>query len=183
MNTTMTTFTGIEFNFQTPDPSTINITDIAHSLCSEPIFLGRTKEFYSVAQHSIMVANLVEPEFGLEGLLHNAYQAYCKNIPQELLNMFDSLTIKTQYLGLCNQINMAIIKKFEIPENPSIPVIKANEYATICEKIALTSEKIDNPYPFLIPIKKCMTPRTAEIEFIKLYKQLIRLKKPRKPTL
>jgi hypothetical protein len=60
------------------DPSSITITidEIAHVLSNLCRFGGRTRWFYSVAQHSILVSRLVPPELAAAGLLHEIDEAY-----------------------------------------------------------------------------------------------------------
>ena len=53
------TATGIYFNFNDPVVEDISILDIAHSLSNQCRFTGHTSEFYSVAEHSMLVAKLV----------------------------------------------------------------------------------------------------------------------------
>jgi hypothetical protein len=61
-----------------------DINDIAHALSQIARFNGHTKRFYSVAEHSLMVADLMEG-LGLgdprEGLLHDATEAYLSDVP------------------------------------------------------------------------------------------------------
>lgn len=61
-----------------PQPEDINIADIAHHLSMEPRFNGACLFPYSVAQHSLLVAQLVAPQHALLGLLHDAPQAYLR---------------------------------------------------------------------------------------------------------
>lgn len=61
----------------------INMEDIAHSLAYQCRFNGGTKDFYSVAQHSILVHELAEPygrEMQLAALLHDAGEAFIGDI-------------------------------------------------------------------------------------------------------
>jgi len=69
-------------NVLKPDPATIKINDIAHALSHQCRFSGHTDTFYSVAQHSIMVSQMLDGTgFELHGLLHDAAEAYLIDIP------------------------------------------------------------------------------------------------------
>lgn len=75
------TFTGRRVHFLAPSPDEIDIDDIAHSLSYQCRFLGHTDCFYSVAQHSVLVSELVPEGDALWGLLHDAAEAYLGDLP------------------------------------------------------------------------------------------------------
>lgn len=86
------TYTGVCFPFSFDDPGRINIQDIAHSLALQCRFNGHCKEFYSVAQHSVWVSNMVtDPELKIPALLHDASEAYLGDMiyPLKHSGMFD----------------------------------------------------------------------------------------------
>ena len=67
--------------------SIIDIQDIAHSLSMQCRFNGHVRRFYSVAQHSCEVADLIwqetqSPELTLWGLLHDAAETYLTDLPK-----------------------------------------------------------------------------------------------------
>lgn len=65
-------------------PDDIDIEEIAHSLSNICRFGGHCKEFYSVAQHSVIVTDLLTSEFKLCGLLHDSTEAYCGDMVRPL---------------------------------------------------------------------------------------------------
>lgn len=74
------TYTGKKFDLLNPDPEMICIEDIAHSLSMLCRFNGHVEHFYSVAEHSIMMASVVHPKYRLHALLHDATEAYIGDI-------------------------------------------------------------------------------------------------------
>ncbi|MEO1952975.1 hypothetical protein, partial [Thioclava sp.] len=78
----MQTPTGIAFWPMDPRPSEIKIDDIAHALSNLCRYLGHTRDFYSVAQHSVLVARALPPELRAWGLLHDASEAYLVDVPR-----------------------------------------------------------------------------------------------------
>lgn len=55
---------------------------IAHALAHMPRWGGHTPTFYSVAQHSMAVAVLVDPRHKLCALLHDASEAFLMDLPR-----------------------------------------------------------------------------------------------------
>lgn len=78
------TYSGKVFDYTVMDPDTILIEDIAHALANMPRFAGHTEYFFSVAQHSIAVMEMVEDKAKLSALLHDATEAYLMDIPKPL---------------------------------------------------------------------------------------------------
>lgn len=83
-NAWIQTFTGKKFWPVEPEAGDLDIRDIAHALSNMCRFAGHTREFYSVAQHSLLVSELVPKEFGLCALLHDASEAYLVDVPRPI---------------------------------------------------------------------------------------------------
>lgn len=80
------TVSGKKIDVTNPDPSTIDISDIAWALSRMPRFSGHSIPYipYSVAQHCIQVMKELAPhgpKIQLYGLLHDAAEAYINDLP------------------------------------------------------------------------------------------------------
>lgn len=80
------TFTGRHFHPFDPSPDEVILQDIAHSLALKCRYTGHCSRFYSVAQHSVLVAALVPVEYRKEALLHDAAEAYLADLAFPLKN-------------------------------------------------------------------------------------------------
>lgn len=80
MNTKVLTYTGRVFDVLNPSAKDIDILDIAHSLAMQCRFNGHCNQFYSVAQHCVILSHQVDQYFAREALLHHAAEAYIGDI-------------------------------------------------------------------------------------------------------
>ena len=78
----MQTFTGRQFWPLDPRPEDVDILDIAHALANQCRYAGHCRRFYSVAEHSVLLARAVAPEHRLWALLHDAAEAYLVDLPR-----------------------------------------------------------------------------------------------------
>ena len=107
----MTTATGGYFNFSKPIESKINVVDIAHALSNVCRFAGHTREFYSVAEHSIMcykylvrksqeADQTITPRTLMYALMHDAAEAFMSDIPKPCKVMIQGIeAIEDTILG------------------------------------------------------------------------------------
>ena len=80
------TYSGNKIYLFSKDTSAIQLTDITRALSHTSRFSGMTSRFYSVAEHSILVAHLVarrtdNPDTVLQALMHDTTEAYLTDIP------------------------------------------------------------------------------------------------------
>jgi 5'-deoxynucleotidase YfbR-like HD superfamily hydrolase len=72
-----------------PDPDQLDADDIARALANQCRFGGHCRTFYSIAQHSVIVSELVEQRGGavedvFAALMHDASEAYLGDMPHPL---------------------------------------------------------------------------------------------------
>ena len=72
----MQTRSGIRFYPFDPRPEEVHIEDIAAALSKMCRFNGHCVRYYSVAEHSVRVSRICDPQDALWGLLHDAAEAY-----------------------------------------------------------------------------------------------------------
>lgn len=69
-----------------PHAEEVFIEDIAHSLSMQCRYAGHCRRFYSVAEHSVLMARWLLPNHGPEialwGLMHDASEAYLVDVPR-----------------------------------------------------------------------------------------------------
>lgn len=82
----ISTYTRKKIHFGKVSPADICIEDIAHSLAHLCRYTGHTRMFYSVAQHSLLVAEKIPGGSGLKlaALLHDAAEAYIGDVSSPL---------------------------------------------------------------------------------------------------
>jgi uncharacterized protein len=128
-----TTFTGIRINPINPDINAINITDIARALSNCCRFGGHVRKFYSIAQHSVIVSNLCDPEDALEGLLHDASEAYLGDMVRPL-KYSDSMIAFREAEDIMEGV---IAARFNLRHPMPTSVKRADDIAVVAEALYL----------------------------------------------
>jgi uncharacterized protein len=82
LSTWIQTYSGLKFDIDNLNPDMITIRDIAHALSLNCRYNGHCKQFYSVAEHCVLMSENVLPEYAMDALLHDAAEAYLTDIPR-----------------------------------------------------------------------------------------------------
>jgi uncharacterized protein len=146
------THSGRRFNPIKPNPDAIVIQDIAHSLAMQCRFSGHCKDFYSVAQHSVLVSYICDHKDALWGLLHDATEAYLVDVPRPLKR-----SGKLQgYIEIEAVMQEAVCRRFGLPliEPPSVKIadtkLLATEARDLMSPLHANWQQPVDPLPFKI---------------------------------
>ena len=171
------TRSGRRFTPLAPLASDICIEDIAHALAHQCRFAGHTREHYSVAEHSVRVANLLwDRGFSrvvqLWGLLHDASEAYLTDIPAPL----KWSDVFAPYRAAEARLMLAVCERFHLPieEPPAVRVADAVLLATEARDLmAYAPEHWTNLSE--APLIEAITPwhaTSAKRSFLKTFEEL-----------
>lgn len=119
---------GKRFNFLDPRPEDIDIHDIVRGLSKLCRYCGQCRGFYSVAQHSVLVARCVPARLKLEALLHDSAEAYLGDIIQPVKRFLPEFRNMEQHVW------RAIAARFSLPEQMSPEVKEADRRLMVTEK-------------------------------------------------
>ncbi len=172
-NTWIQTYTGIQVWPLDPHPDQIDIRDIAHSLSMLCRFNGHCRQFYSVAEHSVHVSNIVSPVNRIWGLLHDAAEAYLSDIPKPVKQSLD------QFHQLEERMLAVIANRFglttEIPEevhDADMTMLATEKRVLMGSEPAPWSGLPDALEPTMIC---CYSPEEAMQSFLRRFSELTTL--------
>lgn len=163
---TIFTYTGKRVDFLSLRSEDISILDIAHSLSNLCRFAGHTRDYYSVAEHSVRVSFLLPDHLKLAGLLHDAAEAYLVDLPTPLKKLLPG------YTNIESAVERTLFKHFGLPlELPN--EVKEADQQMLAQEIHYY---FDGPGPKKrAPSLGGLTPAAAEGWFLKLYTKYLGL--------
>ncbi|ASD50545.1 deoxyribonucleoside 5' monophosphate phosphatase [Acidovorax phage ACP17] len=132
MTPTIQSYTGQIIHYINVEENFYTIEDISHGLSQTCRYAGQSRWFYSVAQHSVLVSQLVPPEYALEALMHDATEAYMCDLPTPLKKLLP------EYCAMERKMDARIRAIFGLPAEMSAVVKDADALALAIEKPFLT---------------------------------------------
>jgi len=171
------THKGHAFSFSDLDSNVYDLHDIAHALSMTCRYGGMTKYHYSVAQHSCYIAEQVfretrDPSLALDGLMHDAEEAYMGDMKTPLKNMMPEFRAMSEKVDGLIRHNF---HKFGVPLEMQEITKEYDRRILLDERNALFLNDgpawgfEDKIKPLYIDIHKC-TPELAEWRFLELFK-------------
>jgi len=164
---------GMDVDLLNPDPSTILIEDIAAHLCRIQRYNGIVAHCsdqprgLSVGVHSLMVASYLPDNLKLQGLLHDATEAYMGDMVGPLKDIIP------EFKEIENNLMRVIMRSFDLPF-PLHPLVKEMDKLCLAAEMEhclgwhdlatqITSEPLENfKYPEY-------TPAEAEKAFLEAF--------------
>lgn len=176
---------GTYFDFEDPENSEITIEDIAYGLAFEGRNAGQSfsrilkrRVLYVVAQHCVMMSEVVEPPLAMQALMHEVGEAPCGDMTAPLKSLNPS------YKAIEKRCETAILAKFGIALTHPLEIKQADVRMLATERRDLfpwrgerwSSADLAEPYDFeIIP----WTPDEAAERFLARYAELSAAKEPR----
>lgn len=131
------TRSGVRFVIGAPTAEMVNVLDIAGALSRTCRFGGHTTHHYSVAQHSVLVADIVAEHTGpalvMHALLHDAAEAYIGDVIRPLKRLLP------EYKVIEARVEEAICDAFGL--RPLTPL--EHDVVKSADLIALATERRD----------------------------------------
>ena len=167
------TYTGLAFDFVDPRPDQICIEDVAHALAFECRYGGHPDFHYSVAQHSVIMSEQVDPELAYWALMHDAAEAYLKDLPAPLKRLPEL----AGYRDLEARIEPIVFAVFGLT-GPIPTEVKADDLGMLATEQAQLHRPAPRPWglpdgvaPFDVEIES-WEPNWAESMFLATFAQL-----------
>jgi hypothetical protein len=130
------TASGHRYAFENPDPAVVTLEDIAHALSNICRFGGHVRRFYSVAEHSVLVSDIVKARGGdllrqQVAFLHDGHEGYVWDAPSPLKPL-----LGPDFKHLADVADRVIARKFL----DRAPDVFKREYVKSADMTALVVE-------------------------------------------
>jgi uncharacterized protein len=158
------------FDLVNPESNEITVEDIAHGLAHTCRYAGQCDGFFSVAEHSVLVSQVV-PRVKLAGLFHDAAEAFIGDVSGPLKRLLP------EYRTIEKSIALAIFERLGI-EWPIPFEVKRADYSVMAAELLVlmpagTNEWLHemNVVPAAVEIRR-LDPKKAKALFLDRYAEL-----------
>lgn len=147
-----------------PQPESIHIEDIAYSLARQIRFAGHSPG-WNVALHSLWVSRNCSPDYALEGLLHDASEAYLGDVSRPLKRL-----LGTAYTDLEDRFQGLIARVYSLQFDGHVMIKPMDNSACAIELGQFWPQEYDRRSRSLLePLDSDLSERLFLAEFHRLY--------------
>lgn len=161
----MQTYNGRAFYPLDPRADEVDPVDIAHALGMICRYGGHARDFYSVAEHCVLMSYAVDPTAALWALLHDAGEAYVTDLIRPLKYALPD------YRAIEDRVMVAVCERFELA-GPCPPAVKDadlrilhDEREVLMGHPPMPWMSIEHVQPLGVTIE-CWTPARASSEYL-----------------
>jgi 5'-nucleotidase len=162
------TYTGRAFFLMDARPEDFCIEDIASGLSMQTRYVGQGSRFYSIAEHSVLVAGHLPDDQKLCGLLHDGPEAYLGDLSSPLKKLLPD------YCRIEHQLLCRLAERYRLAP-PPWPAVKRIDTAIVADERA----QLFGPPPLEWPQRepplgvklRFWTPARARAEFLAAFQQ------------
>lgn len=168
----MQTFTGLQVWPLDMRPEDIVIEDIAHALSMLCRYAGHCENFYSVAEHSVLVAaHMPTRELRMWGLLHDASEAYLVDVPRPIKPHLPGYKTAEQ------AVMRAVAERFDLLPRIEPAEVKAADNAILLDEQRQNLKAPPAPWsvegePLGVRLH-CWPPHIAERKFLTAFDRIL----------
>jgi len=167
----MQTATGRKFWPMDPRANEVFIEDIAHSLSMQCRYAGHCLRYYTVAEHSVLMARHLRPEgveVALWALLHDASEAYLVDVPRPVKPYLEG------YKAAEAKVMAAVCDRFGLPHEMPAIVHEADERIIADEMVNLVPMDWHGKHRNPLGVKlQHWSPDDAKAEFLATFDALM----------
>lgn len=168
------TNSGQVINLLDPDPNNITIEDIATGLSNHCRFNGQLKTWYSVAEHSIRVMELVPKHLKKQALLHDATEAFICDVPTPLKRMlgehYEAIEVRLA-AAIGEALNVELVNLDETVHQAD-RIMVVTERDALTEKPQVWSPEYENSLRYPGFFRRFHTPAVARVAFLEAWEQV-----------
>lgn len=178
--TAILTASGFVLDLANPDATGLPVEDVARALAYQPRWCGATSQFYSVAEHSVMVSHLVPGEFAYDGLWHDCVESISGDWPSPLKVHLGREEVKRKLAPLEAAFQRRFGYRADLPEVKAADLVAmATELRDLLPPAWMDWGHLPDPHPD--PIRP-VGPERAYSLFMERYEELRHLATPMPPA-
>jgi hypothetical protein len=168
----MQTYTGKAFYALNPTLDSIDIADIAHALGMLCRYGGHVRQFYSVAEHCVLMSHAVAPENALWALLHDSTEAYMGDLIRPIKRRMPA------YAEAERDLMLAICQRFGLDWDQPAEIKEADTRILLDERAVLLGPSpqrwgidIESVQPLGVTLQ-CWAPEDAAWQYLERFREL-----------